>query len=91
MENAEAKQDTIRIATGMLSGEIDIAVGCRSIQGPLRRLGLESESEFSIFIGVDSETDHLAIGDERQHWSSDGLRKSDAELAATVNHYRPYS
>jgi hypothetical protein len=86
----EARKDAVRIASEMLAGNVDLAVGCRKIQKPLACLGLRLDPDYVIFVGFDSETDHLAIGDERRHWSPDGLRKSDEELSAAIKHYRPH-
>jgi len=38
------------------------------------------DADFLFFVGVESQTDHLAVGDVRRHWSPDALRLKDDEL-----------
>jgi len=34
---------------------------------------------------VDSETDHFPIGDVRQHWASERLKKMDSEMQSYLD------
>lgn len=72
----------IEIARRILSGEVDIVGGARDLARVSHQLGADHDPDFVFFIGLDSETDHLPIGDVRQHWNPEVLRAKDAELAA---------
>jgi hypothetical protein len=52
----------------------------------LRRLAYkvryECDTDFVFFRGIDSESDHLPVGEERQHWSAPGLERDDEKVRA---------
>jgi len=78
----EPRQSMVRVAHGILDGSIGIVAGARQ----LTRLRLPSRAErFSdvlVFVGIDSETDHLPLGEVRRLWNPAALKVKDAELAA---------
>ena len=90
MDDKEARAEVVRIARGILNGEIGLIRGCRAVHWPLALLGLHVDDDFRVFTGVDSESCEFPVGDERQHWHPDALRKLDPELNAFDAHYRPY-
>jgi hypothetical protein len=71
----------LEIARSILSGEVGVIAGARMFGGLSHQAG-DRDLDFLFFIGLDSETDHLPIGDARQHWNPEVLRAKDAELAA---------
>lgn len=89
MKTEDPRIEAVRIAEGVLSGEIELVPGCRAVQRPLVALGLRMDEEFTIFIGVDSEADEFPFGDERNLWSVEALRRADAKLKSFDTHYRP--
>ena len=72
----------VEIARNILSGEVGIVAGARKFGGVRHQVGDDHDPDFLFFTAVDSETDHLPIGEVRQHWNSEVLRAKDAELAA---------
>jgi hypothetical protein len=46
------------------------------------------DPDFIPFIYVDSETDALPVGDERQYWASEALQKKDIEIQRAEEFYR---
>jgi hypothetical protein len=69
-------------AQRILSGDLGIVAGARQL-APLRfDVGAEHDSDLIFFVGVDSETDHLPVGEARQHWKPDALPAKDRELSA---------
>ena len=45
-------------------------------------LGLDaSDSDAVDFIVINSDTDHLPLGPERQYWAADALKAKDQEIA----------
>lgn len=89
MDAEQAKAEAVRVARAILDDQTDLVLGCREIQRPLATLGLRTDEDFTVFIGVDSEADELPIGDERRHWHPDALRRLDPKLHEFCSHYRP--
>jgi hypothetical protein len=77
-----ASAKIVAIAQGILSGELGIVAGARQLSRLRFDVGAEQDSDFIFFVGVDSETDHLPVGDVRCRWSSDALKSKDEELQA---------
>jgi len=48
-----------------------------------------AKDDIMLVIGIDSETDHLPIGSERQHWNPNVLAQKDVEIAKCEAHYKP--
>ena len=76
----------VAICEAMLREEIGIIAGSRK----LKSLGFElvkfelvddRDEDFSMFVAIDSETDHLPVDIERQNWSSEALERKDKEIA----------
>ena len=54
-----AQSDVVSNARGMLSGAIGIVEGARRLVELGHALGVDRDSGFTFFVGLDSETDHL--------------------------------
>lgn len=87
-EVSRARREVVLVAQRMLSGHCGIVEGARQLSGLAHRLAAEHDPNFTFFIGVDSETDHLPIGDVRQRWAADALRKKDEELRSLEGFFR---
>jgi Protein of unknown function (DUF2489) len=87
---ATNRQKVAQIAQRILDGEVGIIAGARQISALCGgHVDLdESDPDFRTFVGIDSETDDLPIGDTRRHWAADALQKKDAEIAAAEAFYR---
>jgi hypothetical protein len=71
------------IATAMIEGTMRPLLGARMLMQHLHTLKDEVEPEiFRLFQGVDSESDSLPIGPERNHWGSEALLEKDAQASA---------
>lgn len=44
----------------------------------------KNDTDFNIFIGISSETDHLPIGEMRKNWSKEALENHEAEIQKTT-------
>jgi hypothetical protein len=42
---------------------------------------IRSEEDRRLIIGIESETDHLPVGDVRQLWAAEALREKNVEIA----------
>ncbi len=82
-ENEEAiqSQRVVKLATQILREELGVIEGVRQLTRHLNRNeNLEDEDILSL-IGVDSQSDHLPIGDVRKHWDPKALEEKDQEIA----------
>lgn len=89
---AETRQKLVGIAQSMLDGKLGIIEGSRRLAGLWRGAGIEPlDPDIVPFIGIDSETDHLPVGDIRGRWNAEALARKDREIAASEAHYRDYA
>jgi hypothetical protein len=79
-ESSRACSDVVAVARGILSGGVGIVAGARQLSRLRFDMRAETDADFLYFVGVDSETDHLLVGDVRRHWSADALLEKDVEL-----------
>jgi hypothetical protein len=71
----------VAIAQQVLSGKLGVVAGARELVSMRFDVGAEHDPDFIFFAGVDSETDHLPLGDARSRWDLEALKAKDAELA----------
>ena len=76
----EQHREMVRVARRILDGSIGIVAGARQITRLRFGSTAENDSDVLVFIAIDSETDHLPLGDVRRHWSAEALRAKDEEL-----------
>jgi|ERR1035441_820539 hypothetical protein len=72
----------VAAAQRILSGEIGVIAGARQLCGLGDQVGADDDPDFTYFVAIDSQTDHLPIGEVRQLWNPEALREKDAEVAA---------
>ena len=73
----------------MLCGELGIIAGSRLLVSLCSRVSsLDHDPDFLLFVGIDSETDHLPVGDVRQHWAPVALASKDEEIRSAEAFYR---
>jgi len=46
------------------------------------------DEDYTVFLGIESETDHLPVGDVRRHWSAEALAQKDVEIEAAEAFFR---
>jgi hypothetical protein len=78
----------VATAQRVLSGELGIIAGARQLSGLGSDVGADRDPDFTFFVGLDSETDHLPIGEVRQSWNSEALQQKDAEVREIEASYR---
>jgi hypothetical protein len=71
--------ETIEIAEKMLAGEVELVDGCRRLVQRLRSAGLADDPDAITIFGIESETDHLPAGAERNNWDPAILAAKDRE------------
>ena len=87
--SSSSQQRVVEVASAILHGELGIIEGSRllcSLQS--RATSLDHDPDFIPFVAIDSETDHLPVGDVRRHWAPDALVSKDIEIHATEDYYR---
>jgi hypothetical protein len=48
----------------------------------------DEDPDFTTFIGIDSESDHLPIGIVRREWASDALAEKDRDIRELEDRWR---
>jgi hypothetical protein len=81
MEFESARKKISEIARDMLDGNRSFIEGSRLIWrlGPEARLG-DRDPDLTTFLGIDSETDALPVGEERKYWARDALERLQPEI-----------
>lgn len=85
-EGATSYQLTVRAkmveaARAMLRGELSFLEGARLIVALGRDAGLmHGDKNIVPFVSVESQTDHLPLGDQRQHWQAAALTTLRPEI-----------
>ena len=81
----------IGIAEAVLRGDLGVIEGSRRMLPFRWTTGVdEMDDDFLTLVGVDSETDHLPIGQVRREWDKTALARKDQEIAATEAFYREH-
>ena len=87
-------QRALAIATAqdMIAGKIGIIAGSRILSGLRFEVDVsEDDQDFLTFVGIDSETDHLPVGQAREYWSPEALREKDVEVKRSEDFYGQYA
>ena len=84
-----ARQRVVRVADAIIRGDLGLIEGSRRLCEIRAEHGsLRDDADFGVFVAIESETDHLPIGDVRAHWSPDALLVKDREIRAAEEFYR---
>jgi hypothetical protein len=94
----DAIYEVIEMARGIIDGSVRIIEAARAMTSLDLAFTLQSENDqyflffddpdFLFFKGIDSDTNHLPVGDIRKHWSPDALHVKDKEIRKIEEHYR---
>ena len=83
------QQYVIEAASAILRGELGVIEGSRLLCSLRSRVSaLDRDPDFVTFVGIESETDHLPIGEVRQFWAGDALARLAPEIQAAEDHFR---
>ena len=86
------QQRVVEVASAILRGELGVIEGSRLLCALRFRVStLDHDPDFLPFVGIDSETDHLPIGEVRQLWASDALVRLAPEIQAAEDHWRQWA
>ena len=85
----EQEREIVRVAHRILDGSIGIIAGAREMTCVhFRSHSKERDEDFLAFVGIDSEIDHLPIGDARRLWATDALVRKDSEIKKAEDFFR---
>ena len=83
------EREIVRVARRILNGEVSIITGAREMTSvSLRSHSDDRDDEFLLFAGIDSEKDHLPLGDVRSLWAADALIRKDAQINEAEDFFR---
>ena len=75
-----ARREIGRVAVAMLKGATSFIEGSRELSQLHFIAGLEDDPDLIAFVGIDSETDALPMGELRKMWNADALAKLQPEI-----------
>jgi hypothetical protein len=76
------------LANGLITGDFGLIAVARKLRG--FRDGVEPEigALLDVFVGMDSETDALPIGEERVLWNAEALARENRKISAAEERWR---
>jgi hypothetical protein len=77
---ASVRERVVETARSMLNGDLNFLEGARTLVDLRHEAAVrDDDSDFMVFVAIDSETDNLPIGAIRQHWPQEVLEKLEPE------------
>ena len=77
----EARTRLVETAEGILNGSVGIIIGCRMMNEFIAFAELDiDEDDRMTFQSVESHTGHLPVGEVRNLWNEEALKKKDEEI-----------
>ena len=82
------KKAIVELATALIAGSIPFLTGIRGLNALQREVvEHDDDKDFTLFVVIDSETDHLPSTEMRQSCSKSWLKTADKEMDEVNNHY----
>ena len=75
-------------AGDLLEGRVSLVAAAYHLEKLRFWLRAQNDRDFDIFTAITSETTHLPVGRERQHWAKDALEAKDVEIRRIEDFYR---
>ena len=76
------------IAQAALDGRTAVLEAVRALVSLAHRDAVADVEDRKFIIGIESETDHLPVGEVRKLWASSALKEKDVEIARAEELYR---
>jgi hypothetical protein len=78
---AKQRAKVVTICESILQGQTSIILGCRELLALRCEVDIDdNDTDFLTFAGIDSQTDHLPVGEEGKRWASSALAENDVEI-----------
>ena len=80
--NRHIERQVAALAAAILEGQASLVASAQGMAQLFVELGLDAtDPDAADFYLIDSETDQLPLGAERQYWAADALQVKDEEIA----------
>lgn len=76
------------VAQAVLEGRTTVLEAVRALVSLARTDAIPDVEDRRLIIGVESETDHLPVGEVRKLWDPDALKEKDLEIERAETLYR---
>ena|SRR5215831_2215059 len=76
------------IAQAVLDGRTTVLEAVRALVSLAHTDAIADVEDRRFIIGIESETDHLPVGEVRKLWASSALKEKDVDIARAENLYR---
>jgi hypothetical protein len=87
----EARRRMAELLRSMLNGDLSFIEGSRDLWRLAKYANLpEDDEDVTAFLAIDSETDALPVGRDRQHWAPEALERKAPEIAAAESWARSF-
>ena len=83
------RAQVVEIAKRMLSGEIDLIAGSRKLSDLRHAIGESENPAFFPIVGFESETDDYPVGEQRQQYDQNELKRLDKEMQDYIEQVKP--
>lgn len=75
------RREVVSTAQAMLDGQLSFLIGSRRLAGLRHEANAAADdTDFLVFVAIDSETDAFPIGAVREHWDHNSLAKLEPEI-----------
>jgi len=78
----------LHVANDLIGGRLGVIAASRELSRFRRDVEPQLAETLLTFVGIDSETDALPIGEMRKEWNRDALEGKDREIAEAERFYR---
>ena len=86
---AQKRSEVIHVSKDIIDKKISIIEGVRKLCALHHKISKDDfDTDFLIFAAIDSDTDHLPVGNVREHWSLNALEMKDKEICDVEDIYR---
>jgi hypothetical protein len=76
------------VAQAVLEGQTTVLEAVRLLFSLAHTDAIADVEDRKLIIGIESETDHLPVGEVRKLWAPDALKEKDLEIARAEELYR---
>ena len=83
------RQRASDVAQAVLDGRTTVLEAVRKLVSLAHTDAIADVEDRKLIIGIESETDHLPVGEARRLWAPSALEIKDAEIADCEEFYRP--
>jgi len=89
MASDQERHRAREIAKAALDGQLSILEAVRKLVSLAHTDAIHDEADRRLIIGIESETDHLPVGEVRKLWTLEALREKDVEIASAEAFWKP--